>query len=131
YGDPESAQRLLQRLELRPQRRLDPIARFVTAPEIIAEGLDHVVRGNAEMRRSRLEHLQDRRQHTRDRSERPVRALGEAPQTVEMPEQLVGAIDEIDDHLCIGYLPNMSRSTAPAIPPATPVSMFCDPRPAR
>ena len=45
-----------------------------------------------------LDHLQHRLQHADDGAERPVLALGEAAQAVEVAEQLVGAVDEVDDH---------------------------------
>ena len=91
-------QRLLERMELRPQRRLDALPGLVARPELVAERLDHVVGGNADVGRALLDHLEHRLQHTDHRAERPVAALSEAAQAVEMAEQLVGAVDQMDDH---------------------------------
>ena len=53
---------------------------------------------DADVRRAVLEHLQHRLQHADDGAERAVDAFVETPQAVEMTEQLVGAVDEVNDH---------------------------------
>ena len=45
-------ERLLERLELRPQRRLDAVAGLVARPEVVAERLDDVVGRDADVRRA-------------------------------------------------------------------------------
>ena len=90
-------QRLLERMELRLQRGVDAGAGLVAGPQIVAERLDHVVGGDADMRRAALQHLGDRAQHALDRAQRRVGA-GCAAGAVELAEQLVGAVDQVDDH---------------------------------
>ena len=58
------------------QRRIDAFAGLVAGPEIVAERLDDVIGGDADVRRAFFEHLRDRAQHAGDRAERPVRQLG-------------------------------------------------------
>ena len=50
------------------------------------------------MRRPFLHHLQHGVQDTGDGAEGRGAATAEPPLPVEMPEQLVGAVDEVDDH---------------------------------
>ena len=88
-------------MELRAQRRLDAAAGLVAGPEIVAKRLDHVVGGDADVRRALLDDLEHRLQHADHGAERPVLALGEAAQAVEVAEQLVGAVDEVNDHRAI------------------------------
>src|SRR4029079_1506410 len=45
-----------------------------------------------------FDHLQHTMQHPGDRAELPRATLAETLQAVELPEQLVGAVDEVDDH---------------------------------
>jgi hypothetical protein len=60
-----------------------------------------VIGGDADMRSALLEHLQRGLQHADHRAERAVLPLVEATQPVEMPEQLVGAVYDVDDHAFI------------------------------
>ena len=53
---------------------------------------------DADVRRALFEHLQHGVQHADDGAVRLVLAFVEAPQAVEVAEQLVGAVDEVDDH---------------------------------
>ena len=69
-GDSHGRERLLERLELREQRRVDARARLVPGPQVVAERLDHVVGRDADVRRAALEHLQHRVQHAGRRAER-------------------------------------------------------------
>ena len=48
---------------------------------------------HADVSRSCFNHLQNGIQHADHRAERPILALVEATQAVEMPEQLVRAVD--------------------------------------
>ena len=52
---------------------------------------------DAEMGRALLEHLQDRLQHADHGAVRRILALREPAQAVEVAEQLVGAVDEVND----------------------------------
>ena len=85
-------------MELRQQGRLDAFAGFVVGPQLVAERLDHVIGGDADVRRAGLEHLRDGAEHAGDRAERAVAFLFRAPVAVEMAEQLVRAVDEMNDH---------------------------------
>ena len=82
----------------RSKRRIDAVAGFVAGPQLVAKRFDDVIGRDADVRGAFLDHLQHRMQHAIDRAQRPVLALVEAAQAVEMTEQLVGAVDEMNDH---------------------------------
>ena len=90
-------ERLLERMELREQRGLDAGAGLVVRPKPIAKRLDHVVGGDAEVRVAVLDHLENGLQHADDGAVRAVLAFGEPAQAVEVTEELVGAVDEMND----------------------------------
>src|SRR5207247_7481615 len=94
----------LQRMELSEKRRLDALARLVIRPDTIAKRLDDVIGRDPDVSRSLLDHLQQSLQHADHGAERPVLSFVEATQAVEVPEELVGAVYEVDDHasLCRG-----------------------------
>ena len=99
---PIAVERFLQRMELREQCGLDAVAGLVAGPEPVAERFDDVVGRDADVRRSRLDHLQHGIQHADHGAEGPILALGEAAQAVEVAEQLVRAVDEMNDHALAG-----------------------------
>ena len=85
-------------MELAPERRVDPLARLVAGPELVAERLDHVVGRHAEVGGAALQHAEHRSQdpdHPADLVAPPVRRSGDG---VEMPEELVGPVDEMHAH---------------------------------
>src|SRR4029450_9999364 len=84
-------------MELREQRRLDAGASLVVRPKPIAKRLDHVVRGDAEVRVAILDHLEDGLQHADDGAVGAVHAFVEPAQAVEVTEELVGAVDKVND----------------------------------
>jgi hypothetical protein len=84
--------------KLRPQGALDAFSGLVPRPQVVTERLDDVIRRHADVGRALLHHLQDRLQHPDDTTKRPVLALREPAQAVEVAEQLVGAVDDVDDH---------------------------------
>ena len=45
-----------------------------------------------------VDHVEDGLQHADDRAVGTVHAFGEPPQSVEMTEELVSAVDEVNDH---------------------------------
>ena len=53
---------------------------------------------DADVRRAALEHLQHRVEHAGRRAEPLTVAPAAAPAAVEVAEQLVGTVDEVDDH---------------------------------
>ena len=95
-------ERFLERVKLREQRGLHALGRLVPGPQAVAERLDHMIGGDADMRGALLDHLQHRVQHAVHGAERRVLALVEAPLAVEVPEQLVRAVDEVNDQIYAG-----------------------------
>src|SRR3954471_21923227 len=85
-------------MKLREQRALDTGSRLVTGPELVAKRLDHVIGADTDVGVASLDHLQHALQHADDGTVRPILALVESAQPVEMPKQLVGAVDEMNDH---------------------------------
>src|SRR5262250_2477824 len=57
-----------------------------------------MIRGHTEMSGAFLDHLEHGIQHADDRAEGAISSLVEAARSVEVTEQLVGAIDQVDDH---------------------------------
>jgi hypothetical protein len=98
HCDAHGLQIFLERVKLRQQRFIDAIAGLVAGPQIVTKRLDHVIRGDAEMGGPALDHLEHGMQHTRHGPERFVVALVETSLPVEMPEQLIGPVDQMNDH---------------------------------
>src|SRR5438874_495960 len=98
YRHSQRGERILQRMKLREQRRLDPVTRLVARPKSITEGFDDVIGRHAEMRRPLLDHLQHGMQHAVYGAEGSIVAFVEAAQTIEVAEQLVGAVNEMNNH---------------------------------
>ena len=98
YRDAHARERFLERMELRQQRGLDAVAGLVAGPQAVAERLDDVIGRDADVRGAFLDHLQHGVEHADDGAEGQVLALAEAAQAVEVSEQLVRAIDEVNDH---------------------------------
>src|SRR5215813_74396 len=57
-----------------------------------------MIGGHTEMSGAFLDHLEHGIQHADDRAEGAISSLVEAARSVEVTEQLVGAIDQVDDH---------------------------------
>src|SRR5205085_9052730 len=87
-----------QRMELGAQCALDAFARLVAGPQRVAERLDDVIGGDGDVRRAVFQQLQRPVQDADHGAEGTVLAFGETAQAVEMPEQFVGAVDEVEDH---------------------------------
>ena len=79
------------------ERGLHAIAGLVSGPERIAERLDDVVGRHADVSRSRLDHLQNGIEDADHRAEGLIFALVEATQAIEVPEQLVRAVDQMNN----------------------------------
>jgi len=94
-------ERLLERMELREQRALNAGAGLVVRPKPIAKRLDHVIGGDAEVRVAALlfDQLEHGLQHPDDGAVGPIDSLSEPAQAVEVTEQLVGPVNQVDDHL--------------------------------
>ena len=56
---------------------------------------------DTQVRRALPHHLQDGVEHSCNRTERPVNALRKASQAIEMAEELVGPVDEMNDHTAL------------------------------
>ena len=96
--DSHRGERILEREKLRVEHAIDSLARLVVRPELVAEGLDHVVGGHADMGRAGLDHLQHGVQHASNGAEWFVFSLVPAALAVEVAEKLVGAVDQVNDH---------------------------------
>ena len=96
--DSHGGERILERLELRRERGIDPLPCLVAGPERVAEGLDDVVGGDADVGGPLLDHLQDRVEHAGHGAQRRIFLQFGAAQAVKVTEQLVRAVDEVDDH---------------------------------
>src|SRR5262249_10850263 len=90
---------LLEGSELRPERAIDSLAGLVAGPELIPERLDDVVRRDADVGCSPFEHLRDGTEYAGDGAEGRI-GLVESPKSVKVTEQLVGAVDQVNDHWC-------------------------------
>ena len=87
-------------MELGPERGLDAVAGLVVGIEVIPKRLDDVIGRDAHVRRAGFEELQHGAEHPRHRGVGRVLPLGAATDAVEVAEQLVGAVDQVDDHGC-------------------------------
>ena len=96
--DAHRRKRLLEGMELREQRGLDAGAGLVVRPKPIAKRLDHVVGGDAKVRVAVLDHLEDGLKYANNGAVRAVHAFVEPAQAVEVTEELVGAVDKVNDH---------------------------------
>ena len=97
--DAERAQRLLERLELAVQQRVDALARLVVRPERVAERFDDVIGGHSHVRGAAFEHAENGSDDTTDRPELRRRAPVERRRgREEVAEQLVRPVDEMNDH---------------------------------
>jgi hypothetical protein len=85
-------------MELRHERRIDPVAGLVSTPELVTKRLDDMIGRNTQVRGALLDHLQDGAEHTGDRGVGLVLPLVESAQAIEMAEELVSAVDEMNDH---------------------------------
>ena len=93
---PHRPQRVLEGVELGQKVGVDAVARLVAGPEVVAEGLDDVVRGDGHVGRAALQHAEKRGQHaaqTAHGSPGGVQGRGRAE---VVAEELVGAVDEVD-----------------------------------
>ena len=79
--------------KLRQQFRLYAFAGLVTGIQVVPEGFDDVIGGNANMRCARLDHHQHGVQHAAHRTDlQSIHVRGGGHSEV-VPEQFVGAVD--------------------------------------
>src|ERR1044072_311522 len=113
--DSHGGERILERLELRRECGIDALPCFVAGPERVAEGLDDVIGGDADVGSPLLDHLQDCVEHAGDGTERRIFLLFSVAHAVEEAEQLVRAVDEVDDHWELSRRTMASKSTWPRL----------------
>ena len=92
----ERRERLLEQAELRQQVGIDAGAGLVSGPEAVAERLDDVIGGNADVGRAAIDHAEHRADHATRRAHFPALLVTRGGHGVEVAEQLVGAVDEVD-----------------------------------
>ena len=87
-----------QEMKLRVHRKL------LESVDLLALSSLDSAQAETHVRSALLDHFQHRVEYTQHGPVRPVLALGKAAQAVEMPEQLVCAVYEMNDHasLCRG-----------------------------
>ncbi len=98
HDEAERFQRVLQRLELREQERIDTLSRLVARPASIAPRFDDVIGGDAHVGGPTFEgadHRLDDAAHCPKVS--PTTAVRGA-RRVEVTEQLVRPVDQVHDH---------------------------------
>src|SRR5206468_319023 len=103
HREARGGERLLERLELGAQRRIDPRAGLVAGVEVVAERFDHVVAGDADVRGALLEQPDQRREHAAQRAHLLTVRTQVRGHREEVAEQLVGAVDQVDLHAPRSY----------------------------
>src|SRR5439155_11792904 len=74
---------------------------------------DDVIGRDAEVGRPFLDHLQHRVQHAGHGAERRIFILVEAAEAIKMPEELVGAVEKMNDHAAAQVQTSEPRSAMP------------------
>src|SRR5437016_2245695 len=82
--------------------------------ELLAHPLYYVIARHTEMSRSGLDHLQYRMQHAADGAEALILAIAEMAPAVKLAEQLVRAVDEMNDHAAASGRRSRSARRQPA-----------------
>ena len=100
HDDAECGHGALGRVELRQQVSFDAVAGLVAGKELVSERLDHVVEAARDVGDARLaEERDERREDAAQRPHGPALGVVRRGDAVERPEQLVGAVDEVDLHI--------------------------------
>ena len=58
-----------------------------------------MIGGDTQVRRSLFDHLQHAAEHTDDSPQGPLVALGDTTAAIVVAEELIGAVDEVNDHM--------------------------------
>jgi hypothetical protein len=90
-------------MELRQQRLVDPRPGLVAGPEVVAERFDDVVGGHRQVGGAVSEQVEHRAEDALERSDLQAVGVLLGRHRVEVPEELVGAVDQVDQH---GYRPS-------------------------
>jgi hypothetical protein len=94
----ERAQRVLQRVELGAESGIHALTGLVARPERVAKRFDDVIGRHAQVRRARLEHRDDGRDHAVDRPQLGTDVPAEGRRGEEIAKQLERPVDQVDDH---------------------------------
>src|SRR5262249_32735917 len=100
-GDHHGGESLLQRMELSEQRAIDSLPGLVSGPKAVSKGFDDVIGRDADVLCSILDHPEHHVEQAADRAERPLLDLLETEKPIEMTEQLIGPVDQMNDHALI------------------------------
>src|SRR5262245_50689949 len=84
-------------MELGYEGRVDAVACLVVRPQIVSKRLDDVIGGDPDVGGSGLEHLCHGVEDAPHGAQRSRIAAG-APNPIEVTEELIGAVDQMDDH---------------------------------
>ena len=96
--DAHGGERFLERMKLRAQGTLDTGTSLVARPKPVAERLDHVVGGDTDVGIAALDHLEHTVQNADYGAIRAVHSFVEPALSVEVTEELVCAVDDVNDH---------------------------------
>src|SRR5262249_31930959 len=102
--------RVLERVKLRQQLGFDARAGLVAGPQVVAERFDDVIGRDAQVGGSAFQHAEDGAQHAGDGADFISPGVVLPGHGKEMPEQLVGAVEEMDFQAL--RCPNRSARTA-------------------
>src|SRR5206468_717735 len=136
--DSHRRESVFEGMKLIPEHGIDALSRLVTSPKLVAKRLDDVVRGHTDVGTTLFDQLQHAMQHAADAAKRSVFAVARTPRTVEVPKELVGPVDEVEDHLSMiseaqSFFSTCAAkisSSAPHPPsPETPVRIASAPAP--
>lgn len=92
----EGFERLLEDVELCAEAGIDPLAGFVSGPEIVAEGLDDVIGGDADVGGSVADHAKNRGDDAAGGGDVLAVAVADRRESKEVAEELVGSVDKMD-----------------------------------
>ena len=83
----------LEQAELRQQIRIDPRTGLVVRPQTVTKRFDDVIGRDADVGRTAIDHAEHRRHDTACRPHFPPFLVSRGWHGIEMPEELVGAVD--------------------------------------
>ena len=104
HHEPRRFEGPLDHRDLLEDLRIHALTRLVARPHVVAEALDHVVGGDADVCRAVLHQHQGRADHAGGRRIRMSVAVPRR-RTEVLAEQLVGAVDQMNTHGAQPYDP--------------------------
>ena len=94
--DPERLQHFFEQPELRQEVGVDARAGLVSRPQAVAERLDDVIGGDAHVRGAAIDHAEDRADDAAHGADLTAVLVARRGHGVEVPEQLIRAVDEVN-----------------------------------